>query len=107
MLEVYYINLDRSPERRAFMERQFDTIGVAAKRLKAVDGRDLDPLGHPHSSLSAPERGCLLSHRLAWTSLLESDATFAAVFEDDVRLSRDAGLFLTCLLYTSPSPRDS
>lgn len=37
-LDIYYINLDRSPERRVFMESQLDAIGLKYKRFPAVDG---------------------------------------------------------------------
>ena len=43
ILKAYLINLDRSPERLAFMDEQLKRLGVDYKRVPAVDGRALSP----------------------------------------------------------------
>ena len=42
-MRVFFVNLARRPERRAFMERQFDALGLCAERVDAVDGRSMPP----------------------------------------------------------------
>lgn len=39
--KVYVINLERSPDRKAYMEKQLNRIGVNYEFFKAVDGKDL------------------------------------------------------------------
>ncbi|MDB5859296.1 MAG: hypothetical protein JWQ76_2985 [Ramlibacter sp.] len=84
-LAGYYINLDRSPERAAFMDAQLARLGLGqvVVRHAAVDGARLPPA--PASPLLPGERGCFLSH----LQLLERAApeAFTLVLEDDAELS--------------------
>jgi glycosyl transferase family 25 len=91
MIPVYVINLARSLDRRAWMERQLAEAGVAARFVAAVDGRRCrrnaqEAPGGPR--LSKVETALILSHRKAWRALLASPAAVAVVLEDDVRLGR-------------------
>lgn len=83
-IEGVYINLDRSPERRADMQRQIEETGVpyAVARLAAVDGaaRTDRPAG-----LNAGQHGCWLSHLLAIEGSLGRSAHLH-VMEDDALL---------------------
>ena len=80
-----YINLDRSPERAAFMEAQLARLGLsrAVRRHTAVDGSLLT--SPPGSALMPGERACFLSH----LQVLEGAAPdgFTLVLEDDAELS--------------------
>ncbi|WP_323848130.1 glycosyltransferase family 25 protein [Aminobacter sp. MET-1] len=87
-VKTFLINLDRSPARLDFMRGQFETIGVDFVRIPAVDGATLARSEYSGSPLGLGEIGCLLSHREAWRRLVASQDKFAAVFEDDARLSR-------------------
>jgi glycosyl transferase family 25 len=83
-VRIYYINLDRHPERRAHME---DALrGLDSERVAAIDARDWP---QPYSGISRFERACLQSHRLAWTRFLQSPEPFGCFMEDDVHLSPD------------------
>lgn len=80
-----YINLDRCPERAAFMEAQLAALGLTGVvRHAAVDGGTLPP---PPSgcTLLPGERACFLSH----IQVLESAPAdrFTLVLEDDMELS--------------------
>ncbi|NML46612.1 glycosyltransferase family 25 protein [Ramlibacter sp. G-1-2-2] len=80
-----YINLDRCPERAAFMEAQLARLGLAGVlRHAAIDAANLPPApaGCP---LLPGERACFLSHLQA----LESAPAdrFTLVLEDDMELS--------------------
>jgi glycosyl transferase family 25 len=102
---AYLINLARSPERLAHFSAQAARAGVRFERLPAFDGRAI-PADERARMLSAQwqfqplnpgEVGIFLSQRLAWQRLLDSDDAMAAVFEDDVLLSPDAGRLLARL----------
>jgi GR25 family glycosyltransferase involved in LPS biosynthesis len=85
LLTGCYINLDRCPERAAFMEAQLARLGLgqAIVRHAAVDGAQLPPA--PASPLLPGERACFLSH----LQVLERAAPegFTLVLEDDAELS--------------------
>ncbi|HWG06080.1 MAG TPA: glycosyltransferase family 25 protein, partial [Beijerinckiaceae bacterium] len=84
----YVINLERSPERRAWMEAELARAGVDGIFVRAVDGRRFGERC-PQSSLSKAETALALSHRKAWRIFLASGAEHAVVLEDDVHLGRD------------------
>ena len=41
-MRIFLINLDRSPQRLAFMTAQLNALGLRAERLPAVDGKQID-----------------------------------------------------------------
>jgi len=91
---VYYINLAARPDRRAFMERQFAQLGIAAERVEAVrtdevprDLLDWHVTRHSLWHLGAGDLACGLSHQRSWNRLLESGAAAALILEDDVQLT--------------------
>lgn len=94
MIPVYVINLERSVERRAWMERELARAGVKAEFVKAVDARRFGPrcsaaINARHSAtyrLSQMEAALILSHRKVWRRIIASDARHAVVLEDDVHL---------------------
>jgi len=91
MLPVYYINLARRTDRREFMERQFDALGLAATRIEAATPADISEtqrLALPGSiwSQAPTDMACVLSHRRAWASVAEGGRPGGLVLEDDVVL---------------------
>lgn len=94
-MNVYVINLDRSPDRLQFMQQQAQVARVAFERIAATDGRkfsdeqrrELLSESYEFQPLNAGEIGVFMSHRQAWTRLLQSGGRHAAVFEDDVLLT--------------------
>lgn len=95
-MKSYVINLDRAPERLAAITAQFQALALEFTRQAAVDSTTIsDRAGQPsHLPLSKGEIACFLSHRLLWQKIAEDTAPYAAVFEDDARLSPRAGRFL-------------
>ena len=94
MTPIYYINLDRVPERHRFMEGQFLSQGLSATRIPAVDAFDMaeTPEYAPASwmqrwSLTKSEVACFESHRLAWRAIRDNEERFAVIMEDDAILS--------------------
>ena len=91
---VYYLNLDEQPERKEYMENQFEYWGIENyTRVSAYDGRDGRDLGdilkgkYP-DGMSSSEVGCTTSHlKLMKEFLKTSDAPCALVMEDDCDIS--------------------
>jgi glycosyl transferase, family 25 len=92
-IKTYVINLDRSPDRMAFMQGQLDRLGIEYERFPAIDGRELRPpvpgvdersYARLHGRRFHPgEVGCYLSHMQVLRRFLATDAPFALVLEDD------------------------
>ena len=89
---IYYLNLDGQPERREYMENQFDYWGVENyTRISAYDGRDDDLsdilVGKYPANMLSGEVGCTTSHLKALKYYLEtSDSPYAIIMEDDCSL---------------------
>ena len=87
---VYYINLDEQPERKEYMEQQFDYWGIENyTRISAYDGRedDLSDIikGRYPEDMTSGEIGCTTSHLKAIKHWMEtSDSPYAIFMEDDV-----------------------
>lgn len=88
-----YINLDRSPERRADIERQLQALGVNASRVVGVDGVAVWPQVSEQTKqrfrschgreLRPGEVGCYDSHLRAMDLFLASSFSHAIILEDD------------------------
>lgn len=104
-LMTLVINLDRAADRMAHMARELQAVGLPYTRIAAVDGTTLQ---RPHPDFSeshyrhlhgrhwAPkELGCYLSHIQCLRTFLASDAQYALILEDDVRLDPDIRPVLT------------
>ncbi|WP_269930307.1 glycosyltransferase family 25 protein [Aminobacter sp. HY435] len=85
-----YLNLERSRDRREWMEGQAKSLGTPLERLPAVDGAQLGST-HP---VSPSALGCFLSHRSAWELAATGDDPYVAIFEDDIHLSPELPKFL-------------
>jgi GR25 family glycosyltransferase involved in LPS biosynthesis len=92
---IYYINLERSKERREQMEKMFTNpmfLGKPIKRIEAVDGKDpnekvFDKLVLNQTRNTKLEYACLLSHLTAIRTFAESSLyENALIFEDDITL---------------------
>lgn len=98
-LVTYLINLDRADARLLRMTEKLDAIGIEFERLSAIDGATLDLPIKEFSARSykflhgrrpyKPEIGCYLSHVECARRLLESDADFALILEDDLTFPND------------------
>jgi len=104
---IFYINLDRVPERKVFMETQFAAAELAgAQRFSALDGQQpgaLDGNGYVPGTgsrwgLKQSEIACFESHRAVWQMAIDKGLKSVAVFEDDVEMSAQAGAVITALL---------
>jgi GR25 family glycosyltransferase involved in LPS biosynthesis len=86
MYNGYYVNLDRSPERRIAIEARLSRLDPPRQyaRFPAIDGK-LHAIDIP--GLSDGEAGCLLSHYTLLVGHLDSE-THLHVVEDDVVLTK-------------------
>jgi glycosyl transferase, family 25 len=97
----YFINLDRSVDRRGEIEAELRAVGVEAERVSGFDGGagyKLDEITYRPwrrnligSPLSPGEIGCSESHRRALRQFVESGAPFGVILEDDAILTSDFG----------------
>ncbi len=80
----HYINLDRSPARRASIERQLAIRGLSSlySRFTAIDGSRLAPV----PGLTPAELGCARSHSELLLAITPK-ARFVHILEDDAILS--------------------
>jgi len=87
---IYYINLDDQPERKEYMESQFEYWNVKDyTRVSAYDGREDDLSDiikgkYPTENITSGEIGCVTSHLKAiehWYNT--SDSPYAIIMEDD------------------------
>ena len=82
---VYYINLDRRPDRRKHFEAQVPW----ATRVRAREGLEAETrsLFDPCAALKRGEYGCAASHVDVWRHIASGDEASAFVFEDDANIS--------------------
>ena len=88
---IYYLNLDGQPERREFMEEQFEYWEIDNyKRISAYDGRedDLSDIikGRYPDMMTSGEIGCTTSHLKAIKEFYETGEPYAIIMEDDCSL---------------------
>lgn len=90
----FFINLDTAIDRREWFEKQAEVLGLHFERITAEDSKnphlverylDLNP--GPH--LTVGEYACRKSHVRAWNAFLQSNKSFAAIFEDDAYIASD------------------
>ena len=95
--KIYYINLDKSIERREFMENQFKALKIPVTRISATYGKDLNAnflkkekakhniLAHfPYPNDG--EIGICLTHFKLWEFLANQPEDFSIVLEDDAEV---------------------
>ncbi|MBO0902613.1 glycosyltransferase family 25 protein [Jiella sonneratiae] len=89
---IVYINLDRAAERRALMEVQAKSLGLALQRFAAVEAGAVDDATFRRLStrwerpMTRPELAAFLSHRTLWRRAAEAAAGLI-VLEDDTIFS--------------------
>lgn len=109
---IYLINLNRSPERLAFMTRQLKDINLDFQKIEAVDGSKLAKqvlIKHQQKSkqsllhyaqLNYGEIGCAMSWHKAWNIIANQQNKACVVLEDDVKLNTNFLITINALLET-------
>ena len=103
-MKTYYINLDRSEDRRAWVESTAHRLRIEIIRVPAVDGQlitdgelsDMPDFVYRHVKrpLTRGEIGCLQSHVKVWQQVAAADDDWAFVIEDDAHLANGTPDFL-------------
>lgn len=88
--KIFFINLDRRPDRLKLITEQLKNAGINAERISAVDGSLLDPdpkigNGWNHKGVA----GCALSHRKIIAAAKEQKLKNFLVIEDDTIFDND------------------
>jgi len=111
----YYINLDRVPDRAAFIEDQFRQIGLSSQlhRVSATDALTMSPQPSycphrwgPRWELSQSEVACFTSHRRTWEMVIKADLEHAVILEDDVLLSQEMEAAVQDIVLRGPKDFD-
>ena len=98
--KFYYINLDKSTERKQFMENQFAELNIPITRISATYGKELDANflkkeKRKHNILAHfplpndGEIGICITHFKLWKYLSEQPEDFSIVLEDDALVHKD------------------
>lgn len=100
-MKAFVINLDKNPERLAFMREQFARFGMEVERFPAFYGKAFtqEEIRRYHSRMRSyiafkkrmepPKIAVALSHSSVYQRILDEDLPYALVLEDDITL--DAG----------------
>lgn len=94
-IPIYLINLDRRPDRLAFMAGQLEALGLGFTRFAAIDAQttsdeDIALRVDPRRALIRMPRGSqcgALSHLGVWQLIADGADEAGIVFEDDMELS--------------------
>jgi glycosyl transferase family 25 len=112
LVPAFVINLDRSPDRLAFMRQQAERFGLPFERVSAVDGHNVPPEYARHFAhyqngtepLLAPGAiGCYASHLKVWRAILAAGHPAALVLEDDAEFDADVVRTIEVTLATLPA----
>lgn len=96
-IQYYYINLERSVDRREATEKMAADFGIKLQRIDAIAGQDLDipslvaydrkrRLSEYAAELSNNEHACIMSHLKALQTFVDSGAEYGVIMEDDLQL---------------------
>ena len=97
MISLKVVSLERSHERRAFMQRQLDDLGLPFRFFNAIDGSKMTATKFREAvgvKLTPGEIGCGLSHLAVIREIAEGEHEYAAILEDDVFILPEARKFL-------------
>ena len=96
VIPVWVINLTKRPDRLFIIGNRLDELGIAWKRLEAIDGNICDETELSISkksgeigAISNAARACTASHYKFWKEFMFFDAKYGIVLEDDVEISDD------------------
>jgi GR25 family glycosyltransferase involved in LPS biosynthesis len=86
---LYYINLEKSLDRRNFMEKQFRENEISFIRIPAIDGDNIkiNYRNRCTKKITNGELGCTLSHIKAIKKAFDDNCEIAVICEDDINFS--------------------
>jgi glycosyl transferase family 25 len=97
---IWVLNLERSKDRRKYMEKQLKKLNWQFEVIPAVDGKCLGSEELIYYSaqqatktvkreLSPVEIGCALSHAKLWERIVAENIDAVLIFEDDVKIKKE------------------
>ncbi len=98
---IFVINLKRSPDRKANISKQLDSLNLDYQFIEAVDGTQFTPYEivekygeqvfytntYNHQRMTLGSLGCLLSHIKFYELMIDNNIPIACVLEDDAEVS--------------------
>jgi GR25 family glycosyltransferase involved in LPS biosynthesis len=92
-IPVYYINMDKNPDRKEFMEHQLAPFTDRYRRIKGFNGYKIKNKTNDtidgitfynyYNDLSNSEIGCVMSHLIAIKTAYDNGDEIALILEDD------------------------
>jgi len=86
---IYWINLDRSEDRRKKMKKMLETINIPNERIVAIDGKNekmYEMIDTNQYNSTDSEYGCLMSHLESIRTFKDSEYSVGLILEDDCTL---------------------
>ena len=95
-ISIFVINLERSIDRRTYMQNQLNKFNVKYQFFSAVDGKEKKDLYDEKKAIKRyrhpfvdGEIGCSLSHIGVYKKMIEKNISEALILEDDVLLHKN------------------
>ena len=100
-LPIFVINLESAVDRRDYICRHLDELGLKYSLSTAIDGNKLSESDlhtvydfslsklHLEREMTRGEVGCTLSHQKLWHEVLNRKLPYALILEDDALLTED------------------
>jgi hypothetical protein len=95
-IKIYYINLDKSVDRKNELEKDLKKYGLEAIKISGVDGKKIKNFQRDcvdgmkfisyDENLTPSELGCILSHFKAIKQAYDDGQNIAIILEDDIGL---------------------
>lgn len=99
-MKIYYINLDRSKDRKQNVESICYSQNLTPERINAIDGKKIDINDKKYEKAihkikwwfeknnlsNVGHFGCYLSHMKTYQTFLESNNEYCLILEDDIEL---------------------
>ena len=98
---IWVVNLKKSIDRRKYITKHLDELGLDFQLIEAVNGHNLtgkklsalynaqDALRRIRREMSPGEIGCSLSHLKIYQKMIDEDVEEVIVLEDDAEINRD------------------
>lgn len=93
---IYYINLDHREDRKNKLLNELKEINIPIQRINAINKNDLSKNElikkkyiSENTTLRLGQIACILSHKKAWKTFLDSKYDYAIFLEDDVIINKE------------------
>jgi GR25 family glycosyltransferase involved in LPS biosynthesis len=83
--KIYFLNLDRRPDRKVHLENHLASLKIEAERFVATDGKSFPQMGMVADKpwIKGLEIACLISHENMLKRILEEGFKYTLIMEDD------------------------